>query len=80
MGQFYSHGRGTGGGSPLYPPDDQEDDSNTDFWSWDDGADTGSNFIPVSLPDHLSVMPPPTDVNLDIVRGPPPLTTNGMKS
>ena len=36
----------------------------------DDGGVDEANFIPVSLPPHLQVMNPPTDVNLNIVQGP----------
>ena len=80
MTQFYSHGTGTGGGSPLYPPDRDEDDSGQDVWDWGESEPDGSNFIPLSLPQHLTVMQPPTDVNLNIIRGPSSQTSTGTNS
>ena len=39
MGRFYSHGRGTGGGRPVYPPPEQDD----------------LNALPMKIPEHLQV-------------------------
>ena len=61
MGEFLNYGRGTGGGSPLYPPEDTDDE---------DEDVNEANFIPISLPQHLQVMGPPSDVNLGITQGP----------
>ena len=64
MGEFFRHGRETGGGSPLFPPpDDHQDDDNAE-------DDDGNNYVPVPLPPHLQVMVPPTEPNLDILQGP----------
>ena len=72
MGQFFSHARGTGGGSPLYPPN--EDTDETDFtWRFgDDDDDTNDNInnIPISQPPELQVMVPPSEPNLAIIQGP----------
>ena len=63
-GEFFSHGRGTGGGSPLYPPEDEGDQADEE----DNEGDL--NYLPVSLPEHLQVMVPPITVNDSILRGP----------
>ena len=57
MTEFYAYG----GGSPVYPPEDNTDDDNSQ----------DPNFIPVPLPPHLSVMVAPTTTNADIISGPP---------
>ena len=68
VGQFYAHGRATGGGPPLFPPEQEEEDD-------DDDSDGDVNFLPVNLPDHLQVMGPPVTINSRIVRGPLAATT-----
>ena len=39
MGRFFSHGRRTGGGRPVYPPPEQDD----------------LNALPMEIPEHLQV-------------------------
>ena len=59
-GEFVAHGRATGGGSPLYPPEDEEDEDN----------EGDINYLPVTLPDHFQVRTPPVTVDERILRGP----------
>ena len=76
MGEFYAHGRQTGGGSPLYPPREDIDFIDIDF-GFEDDDDTDVNHIPISLPEHLQVMGPPAQENLAIIHGPNSFETNG---
>ena len=66
-GEFYAHGRGTGGGPPLYPPQGDEDEEDEE----DEENEDDINYLPVSLPGHLQVMGPPVTEHEGIVRGPP---------
>ena len=81
MGEFYAHGRDTGGGSPLYPPPENDIDFIPIDFGWeDDENDNDVNHIPISLPQHLQVMGPPTEANMSIINGPFMLQSNGQNS
>ena len=51
MAEFFEHARGTGGGSPLLPPDDVADED-TDGDGFDDETED-VNFIPSSVPETM---------------------------
>ena len=64
MGAFFQHARGTGGGSPHLPPEEDGED---------DGVNV--NFVPIDLPESLQVMGPPPQVDPNIMGNND--TTNG---